>query len=107
MARSSGPASGSRLDNRRNKLLSATCTATGRPPALTSLTRITLVDTHPQTRHAIADLAQREPQAGRGGGAVVAVAIECAFEDVALNTVQVDLQVIRQGRNTAEKVLSR
>ena len=51
-----------------------------------------------QPRHAVAHLAQRQAQAGAGRGAVVAVALERALEDVALDLVQVGRQVGGQRR---------
>jgi hypothetical protein len=48
---------------------------------------------HPQPRHAVTHLTQRQAQAGAGRRAVVAVAFQRAFQDVALHFVQVSRQV--------------
>jgi hypothetical protein len=49
-----------------------------------------------QPRHAVAHLAQRQAEAGAGRGAVVAVAQQRTFEDVALDRVEVGHEVAGQ-----------
>ena len=45
-------------------------------------------DVHAETRHAIADLAQRQPEAHAGRGAVVTMLLQRAHENVALDLVE-------------------
>ena len=60
-----------------------------------------------QARHAVADLAQVQPQAGGGGRAVEARFIERADEHLALLLVEPGFQIRRQGRLAAGNGLAR
>ena len=53
-------------------------------------------DVHTQACHAVADLPQRKPEARAGGRTVLAVLLEGADKDLALDLIEVLLEVVRQ-----------
>ena len=71
------------------------------PGAARRLTRVgaarVAADVDVEARHPVAHLAQRQAQADAGGGAVEAVVLERAHQDVALDVVEIPGEVVRQG----------